>query len=291
MNTTKNILGLFALLLFAVSCGESAPEEEQVSEEETVQPKVEQPIASNDSIIQCTGKILVGPESDVLIYSPIGGIVKSIRVMAGEQVKQGQQLATLEHMSIIQLQEDYLAAKSTYEFEKKNYDRKSTLYKQNVVSDKEFDQSTQAYQSAQAHYEGLKTQLGFLGISITQLESGNIRRSIPITSPISGSVVHVAAKNGQFASQDTELFGLINDAHKHVDLEVFAADANRIKVGQIIRLKTGDDSETVYEAKVFLIGKSIASGTNSISVHGELLTGKDQLITGTTVFANIVVEQ
>jgi cobalt-zinc-cadmium efflux system membrane fusion protein len=209
--------------------------------------------------------------------------------MEGKQVKKGQQLATLEHLSIIQLQEDYLAAKSTYEFERNNYDRKSNLYKQKVVSDKEFDQAKQAFQSAQAHYEGLKTQLNFLGIALSQLEEGKIRRSIPIRSPISGSVVHVAAKNGQFASQDTELFSLINDVHKHVDLEVFAADANRIKEGQIIRLKTAD-AESVYEAKVFLIGKSIEFGTNSIRVHGELLTGKDQLITGTIVFAEIVVD-
>ena len=283
----KNILGLFTVLVLAVSCQEVEPEE-LVQEEVEVQ-QAPKPIASNDSTIQCTGKISVGPESEVSIHSPIGGIIKSISVMEGKQVKKGQQLATLEHLSIIQLQEDYLAAKSTYEFERNNYDRKSNLYKQKVVSDKEFDQAKQAFQSAQAHYEGLKTQLNFLGIARSQLEEGKIRRSIPIRSPISGSVVHVAAKNGQFASQDIELFSLINDVHKHVDLEVFAADANRIKEGQIIRLKTAD-AESVYEAKVFLIGKSIEFGTNSIRVHGELLTGKDQLITGTIVFAEIVVD-
>ena len=289
MKKMKNTIRLIALLFVVASCQEAEPEE-LVQEEEVVVETVEKETASNDSLIQCTGTISVRPESQVSIHSPIGGIVKSIRIMEGEQVKQGQQLAVLEHLSIIQLQEDYLAAKSDYEFEQKNYDRKSKLYKQEVVSDKEYDQAKQSFQSAQAHFEGLKTQLSFLGISLKQLEQGNIRRSIPIRSPITGSVIHVAAKNGQYAAQDTELFGLINDGHKHVDLEVFAADAHRIKEGQTIRLRTADDAESTYEAKVFLIGKSIDPGSNSIRVHGELLSGKDQLITGTMVFAEIVVD-
>lgn len=285
----KNRLQIIALFFFAVGC-QSAPEEVVNVEEEVAEAKIEKVSASNDSIVQCTGKISVGPESDVSIHSPIGGIIKSIRVMEGEQVKQGQQLAVLEHLSIIQLQEDYLAAQSAFEFEQKNFERKATLYKQKVISDREYDESKQAFQSAQAHFEGLKTQLSFLGISLSSLEQGKIQRSIPIRSPISGSMVHVAVKNGQFAAQDTELFGLINDAHKHVVLEVFAADASRIKNGQKIRLKTADDSEKVYEAEVFLIGKSIQPGTNSISIHGELKTGTDALITGTFVFAEIVLD-
>ncbi|NVK63097.1 MAG: efflux RND transporter periplasmic adaptor subunit [Flavobacteriales bacterium] len=286
----KNTIAIIALFFLAASCQEAEPEEQQVQEEETVETTVEKVAVSNDSIIECTGNISVAPESRVSIHSPIGGIVKSVRIMEGEQVKKGQQLAVLEHLSIIQLQEDYLAAKSQYEFEQKNYERKSKLYKQEVISDKEIDLAKQAFQSAQAHFEGLKTQLSFLGISLNQLAEGKIRRSIPIRSPISGSVVHVAAKNGQYAAQDTQLFGLMDDAHKHVELEVFAADANRVKEGQIIRLRTADDSETVYEATVFLIGKSIDPGSNSIRVHGELLTGKDVLITGTAVFAEILTD-
>ncbi len=286
----KNTIAIIALFFLAASCQEAEPEEQQVQEEETVETTVEKVAVSNDSIIECTGNISVAPESRVSIHSPIGGIVKFVQIMEGEQVKKGQQLAVLEHLSIIQLQEDYLAAKSQYEFEQKNYERKSKLYKQEVISDKEIDLAKQAFQSAQAHFEGLKTQLSFLGISLNQLAEGKIRRSIPIRSPISGSVVHVAAKNGQYAAQDTQLFGLMDDAHKHVELEVFAADANRVKEGQIIRLRTADDSETVYEAKVFLIGKSIEMGGNSIRVHGELLTGKDVLITGTAVFAEILTD-
>lgn len=285
----KNTITIIALLLLMLSCGESEKDQLQQEEAESTERVEPEKTITNDSIIQCTGEISVRPEFEVSIHSPVGGLIKSIHIMEGEQVTKGDILATIEHLSIIQLQEDYLAAKSEYEHAKKNYDRKSKLFEQSIISEKEFDQAEQLYQSTFAHFEGLNSQVSFLDLSLNKLNEGRIQKSIPILSPIDGSVTNVAVKNGQFAAQDTELFGLIDDSHKHIHLKVFAGDAGKLQKGQTIWLKTAD-SDKRYEAEVFLIGKNIEFGTNTIAVHGHLRQEESELVVGTFVFAEISIE-
>lgn len=289
MNAIKTHTFLL-LLLTLVSCSESKTPPQKLEEETVVPPKKHEQTASNDSVIRCTGTIAVPPESEVSIHAPIGALISSIHVMEGVIVKKGEPLAKLEHTSVIRIQEEYLTAKSEFEFAQKEHDRKTVLFQKSVIPDKEYDQSGRDYQLASAHFQSLKKQIRFLGLSLPSLNEGQIQDELTIRSPINGSVTHIAVKNGRFAAQDTELFTLIDDTHKHVHLKVFTADALRLKEGQKIRLKTAD-SDKVYEAEVYLIGKAIDPNSNTVAIHGHLLNDTSELITGTFVFAEIQLSE
>lgn len=283
----KNAIIIFTLLSFLWSCTDDTKEDIQSIEKERPElvEKEGAEIAS-DSMIHCSGEIAVLPEAIYSIHSPVGGLIKSIHTSIGEQVRKGEVLAFLEHLSIIQLQEDYLAAKSTFNHAAKTYERKAKLFEQGIISDKEYEESEQMYGNAFAHYEGLKSRVTFLNISLNKLNQGKIQKSVPIYAPVNGSIASVAVQNGQYAAQDTELFTLIDDSKKHVQLKVFAADAGKIFKGQKIWIKTADENKR-YEAEVYLISKMIEEGKNTIVVHGRLLEESNELVVGTFVFAEI----
>lgn len=244
--------------------------------------------STKSTTIECMGDISVPAEAKVSIHSPIKGALKQVKVLEGEKVRKGQLLGTLEHIEIIKIQEEYLKSKAQFEFWKNEYDRKSELFDKEVIAKKEFQQVEASYLSEKIMYESLAKQIELLGLSMTKLNRGEISRSIAITSPINGYVTEVLGNKGMFVAQDTKIFELIDDSHKHVHLNVFATDIDKVAVGQkIIYRIAGSDKE--YSAEVYLIGKSVELENKAIHVHAHMDEEYNELVIGTTVFGEILI--
>lgn len=240
--------------------------------------------------IDCTGEISVPADAQVSIHSPFNGILKDIKVLEGEQVKKGQILATLEHIDIIKIQENYLTARAQYQLSKTEFERKKELFEQKVVPAKEFQQAEAAYQSNKVVYESLSKQITLLGLSKDQLNSGKISETLAIRSPINGYVTSVDANKGKFVNQDMKIFQLVDDSHKHVHLKVFATDIAKVKEGQKIEFRIAGSDE-IYKAEVYLVGKTVESANKAIHVHGHLDNENNDLVIGTAVFGKILLEE
>jgi cobalt-zinc-cadmium efflux system membrane fusion protein len=286
----KRIINILIPTILLVACSQS--EEVEVKKENDAEVAVideKQESLQEVEVIECTGDISVPGEAIISIHSPIKGVLKTIKVLEGEKVSKGQVLGTLEHIEIIKIQEEYLKSKVQHAFWKSEFDRKTTLFKQEVIPLKEFQEVEASYLSEKAVFESLRKQIQFLGISETKLNQGTISKSITITSPINGFVTSVHGNTGMFADQDTKIFELVDDTHKHVHLNVFATDISKVSVGQTILFRIAG-SEKEYQAKVHLIGKSVDAISKAIHVHGHLENEKADLIIGTTVFGRILVE-
>ena len=80
--------------------------------------------------IQVTGMMDVPPEykADVSVY--YGGTVKDVRLLVGQDVQKGQVLFILENPGYVQMQQDYLNAKSRLSYLKTEYERQKELFKE-----------------------------------------------------------------------------------------------------------------------------------------------------------------
>jgi cobalt-zinc-cadmium efflux system membrane fusion protein len=58
------------------------------------------------------GRIDVPPQNLASITVPMGGVIRSIKVMPGMKIRKGESIAVLEDQAYIQLQEDYLTTKA-----------------------------------------------------------------------------------------------------------------------------------------------------------------------------------
>lgn len=277
-----------ALMLAACS---PAEEVENIKEESTEAAIIDEKHTAFEetNVIECTGDISVPADAIISIHSPIRGVLKTIEVLEGEKVNKGQLLGTLEHIEIIKIQEEYLKSRVQYDFWKNEFERKSTLYKQAVIPMKEFQEVEASYLSEKAAFESLRRQIQLLGISENKLKEGTIRSAISITSPINGFVTNVHGNTGMYADQDTKIFGLVDDSHKHVHLNVFATDISKVSIGQAIVFRIAG-SEKEYRAKVYLIGKTVENNNKAIHVHGHLENEQADLIIGTSVFGRILIE-
>ncbi|WP_372744648.1 efflux RND transporter periplasmic adaptor subunit [Lutibacter sp.] len=238
--------------------------------------------------VKTNGFIDVPPTDRAMVSAPMGGFVKISHLLIGEQVKKGQLLLTLENPDFIEIQQNYLELTEKLAYLKSEFERQKTLFNEKITSEKNFLKAESDYKSAVANSNGLAQKLRLMNINPVTVKTGKFTSTIPIYSPINGSVSQVNASVGKFMNASEVLVEIIDDKHKHIELVIFEKDVLKVKVGQKIRFKLPENSENSYNAEVHLIGKSIDEINRTVKVHGHLENEKQEFLVGMFVEAEII---
>jgi len=277
---------LLSTVIFGCSEKEATVEQKETVEETAVSQ--DSVVPDERAFIECIGEIRVPPTANVSLHSPIGGILKLKNVHEGMPVKKGQVLATLEHIDVIRIQENYLKSKNQLAFREEEYARKKELFEGNAIPKREFQEVETAYNAEKVNFKSLQQQVALLGISESSLSKGQIVGSLNIVSPVSGFLTEILVNNGMYLGPDTEIIRIIEDKEKHVVLLVYADDIGHVQEGQSISFQLSGTDKT-YESTIRFIGKSVDETSNTVHVHGELPEGQSDLIVGTKVFGKILL--
>ncbi len=242
------------------------------------------------SVIRVNGKIDVPPQNLVSISVPLGGYVKSVSLLPGMQVKRGAILAVIEDHQYIQLQQDFLTAKSRISYVENEYKRQKDLNVEQAVSDKVFQQAEAEYKSQLVLISALKQKLELLGINTIRLHAGNISGSISIRSPVNGFVSKVNVNTGLYVSPADVLFELVNPADIHLTLTIFEKDLSSLYVGQKLIAYTNNSPDKKYPATIFSVGKNLSDERNA-EVHCHFLRYDPSLVPGTYMNAEVEIKK
>ncbi|MEI7978502.1 MAG: efflux RND transporter periplasmic adaptor subunit, partial [Bacteroidota bacterium] len=207
----KTILLLIILTTF-IACGNNKPEEKEVEATlETVVNltndqlknanigfgKLEQKTVS--SILKVNGKIDVPPQNMVSVSVPLGGYLKSTKLLPGMHVSKGEVIAVMEDQQYIQLQQDYLLAKAKLNFIQNEYNRQKELNQSKASSDKVFQQTESEFISQKITLKSLAEKLKLIGLNPETVNENTISKSINIYSPINGYVTMVNVNIGKYS--------------------------------------------------------------------------------------------
>ena len=237
--------------------------------------------------LKVNGVVDLPPNNLISVSIPLGGYLKKTTLIPGARVSKGSLLATLEDQQYIQLQQDYLTAKTRLQFAESDFKRQKGLNETKAASDKTLQQAQSDFSSQRILVYSLAEKLRLLGIKPEKLTENNITRSISIYSPINGFVSKVNVNIGKYVSPADILFELINPDDLHIRLTVFENDAAHLAVGQKIVCTTNSQPNVKYMATVHLITPNIGED-RSTEVHCHLLTKTKELLPGT--FMNAAIE-
>ena len=240
-----------------------------------------------NGILKVNGKLDVPPQNLVSVSAPIGGFLKSTEMLEGMHVTKGQVIAVIEHPEIAQLQQDFVEAKSKYDYLEQELKRQQELNKENVNSAKVLQQTQSEFNIAQAKYRALEERMRMAGINKNNVLSGNISGMITVTSPINGYVTKVNVNIGKMINQQDVMFEIVDTEHLHAELTVFEKDITKIKEGQRVRFTLANDPNKELTATVHLIGRSFDE-TRSVRIHCHFDKEDKELLPG--MFINAVVE-
>ena len=187
--------------------------------------------------------MLFRSQNIVSVSFPVGGYLKSTKLLPGMHVTKGESIATIEEQSLIQLQQDYLMAKAKLKLAAFEFERQRVLNETKTAADKIFQQAQAEYESTKVLVQGLAEKLKLIHIVPDKLSSDAITRIISIPSPINGFVSKVNVNIGKYVQPQDVLFELINPSDIHAALTVFEKDLNKIQAGQKVQVMLVDKPE------------------------------------------------
>ena len=236
--------------------------------------------------IQVNGIIDVPPQNHVSLNTPYGGFVDKITVLPGSMVKKGQLLAVISNPLFIDLQQAYLESLSKKELLKAEFERQETLLKEEVSSNKVYQQAKSDYLLNEATLQANEEKLKFIGFNKAKIKEGKLTASVSLYSTINGSVRDVLSNVGKYIQPQDIILNLTNTDDLHVELTVYENGISSIKVGQEIQFTVANSPNVIRKAKVFLVGSDVRSD-RSVTVHGHLKQEYSDLLPGMYVSAEV----
>ena len=226
----KNYIILIAFALIIASCGSKETKEvasetstnenivemtrDQIKSAGIVSGKAERKDIS--SLLKVNGVIDVPPQNMVSISVPLGGYLKSTKLLPGMHVNKGEVIAVMEDQQYIQIQQEYLTAKVNSVFTESEYNRQKELNQSKATSDKMFQKTEAEYKSQQILIKSLYEKLKLIGINPEGLNENSLSRSVNIYAPIDGFVSKVNVNIGKYVSPTDVLFDIVKIGRAHV---------------------------------------------------------------------------
>lgn len=296
----KNILIIFIATFVLSSCGNKITESEskEVAVENSVTltdaqfkiAKIELGKLENRNIsttLKLNGKIDVPPQNLVSVSMPLGGFLKSTKLLPGMHIKKGDVIATMEDQQYIQLQQEYLMAKSKFAFSENEYNRQKELNLSKASSDKMFQQSEMDYKTQKITMSALSEKLKLININPESLNEANLSRSVNVYSSIDGFVSKVNVNIGKYVNPADVLFELINPSDIHLNLKVFEKDLDKLSIGQKVLAFNNNQPDKKYPCEIILISQDL-SIDRSADVHCHFEAYDKTLFPG--MYMNAIVE-
>lgn len=296
----KNI-SLFISMLFILNACKNTTEEQAVTEK----PANENSVILTDAqfknaniaigeltqkniatVIKLNGKIDVPPQNLVSVNAPLGGYLINSKLLPGMLVRKGEVIATLQDQQYVQLQQDYLMAKSKLHFAELEFARQKDLNESKASSDKTTQLAESEANNLRITVNALSEKLKLININPNHLSANKISKSINILSTITGFVSKVNINVGKYIAPGEVMFELIDPSDIHLNLNVYDTNIAELAIGQKVIAYSNAAPNKKYECKIILINKDINSNGNT-EVHCHFVKYDKYLLPGMYMNAEI----
>lgn len=241
------------------------------------------------SSVKATGRIVLPSQHRASVNAVKGGQVADILVKPGEQVKQGQQLASLRDPYFIEVQQKYLGARAQLQYQRARFNRKQALYNGEVGAKEALQQARAAYRSQQSVTERYATELRMLNLNPKQMkDSGDIRETVPLQAPISGIVQQVKVRIGQYLEPRSTLFTILEREHLRLKIMVYEKHIGKVAVGQRVFANRVDEKGEPVSGRITGINHGMNENQQGVEVYAAFDTVPNSFKPGMYMEAQLI---
>lgn len=230
-------------------------------------------------LVVVNGVADVPPQNIVSVSFPVGGYLKTTKLLPGMQVKKGEVIGVMEDQQIVKWQEEYLIGKERLHFLELEFNRQKELNDNQINSTKQFQQTQAEVNSQRVLVRSLAEKLRLIGIEPNGLTADDLSRTAVIKAPINGFVSKILVNIGKFIQPSDVLFELIDPGDLHAALTVFQKDIANVQVGQNVTISLVNDPSKEYKGKVILTNRNVED-TRSAMIHCHFEEHPHQILPG-----------
>jgi RND family efflux transporter MFP subunit len=209
----------------------------------------------SDNTIQASGRI--EPKETAIISTRVMGLITIIKVKAGDEVRKGQLLVTINNADILSKRAQAVAmvseAEAALKDAERDYERFGQLYEQNSASKKEFESATLHYNSMRAKTEAARQM---------QNEAEAMLAYTNLTAPFSGVVTQKNVNAGSMANPGMPILIIEQIGNYQVSATISETE--------IANIKNGNDVSVTIKST----GKTISGSISEISPSAQFSGGQ-----------------
>lgn len=236
--------------------------------------------------IALTGEVRFDERRVGHVSTQVEGIIKTVHVALGDQVKKGQPLLEIESVLVGEGQAAYLEAQGMLTLARRNFERVSELRKENISSEKEFLQAKQELEAAEIRAAGARSKLNRLGTGGT--EGGRI----VLRAPLDGTVLVMHGVSGEVAKTSESLITVGDNTAVWVWADLYERDIAAVKKGQAAQKLAATISVKAYPGEEFpgtvdLVSPAMDESSRTVKVRVQVKNEDGRLLAG--MFAAVKV--
>jgi multidrug efflux system membrane fusion protein len=294
---TKGYLFLIPAAIWLAGCGPAVKETAAAAGSPAAKPSALQTVSTVTavaetwpSIYEATGTVRA--RTSAVIAAKLMGYVREVKVQAGDRVREGQPLVTLDtrdldvgsrraeaareevRTAVPEADSAVAAAKASLELAQVTFGRMQDLFQKKSVSNQEFDEASARLKGARAAFDMAQARRVQLNAKIAQADqevrSTEVTRSYAdVLAPFAGMVVSKSVEPGSLALPGAPLVTIEREGAYRLEASVDEGHLAAIRTGQMVSV-TLDSLDRTLDARVSEIVPAVDAASRSYIVKIDL---------------------
>jgi RND family efflux transporter MFP subunit len=222
------------------------------------------------------------PFEEVIVSSEIEGILKRITIVEGSQVSKGTLIAEINEtdytLAAKAAEAALRQAKATLANARQEYQRKESLYKEQLVTQQQFDDVAARREVAEADVDRAMSALDLAKEKLTKTK---------IFAPMGGGVKEKRVTAGDFVRSATPLISLIRTDTLKLSFTVIEKDVGKLKVGQDVTFRVDSFPDRIFQGRLKNIYANMEEKTRSLQADAMVSNPQNLLKPG--LFARVIL--
>ena len=243
---------------------------------------------ANAVLASFPAQVMVPPNQEQVISSPVAGLVAQVLVQQNQRVRQGAPLVRISGSELGQLQLQLLQAATRATLARQAEQREQKLFEEGIIPERRVQEAQAALKESEAALRQARAALRLSGMSAATIErvaaSGKLEDSLVLHAPRAGIVTGVLVKPGQRVEAASALLHIVQTDSLWLDVQVPAADATNWQPGTRFKLQGRN-----IAARMMSVGSAVSAVSQTVALRAVVESGASGLRPGEIVAVELPV--
>ena len=235
-------------------------------------------------IIEAPAEIVFDEGNTIVLSTTIPALVTQWLVEPGQKVKKGDLLARLNSPELPQMKGDYLEAYASWQLAKNRFGRQKELYKKELISASEYDDSMTEFNVADAILIGRAGMLKSAGLSDRDLnaiiEDKTINQILNIYAPEDAVIIDRIAVLGELLEEGQPLAIIGDPDSLWINAHVRESDIGKVSQGDEMEFAADGSGFKRCSGEIIWIARFLDEDTRTITVRARVNYKSDMIHAG-----------
>ena len=232
---------------------------------------------------EAVGYIDFDQDDTVQVFAPYQGRVRQVFAKAGDDVKKGQVLFSIDSPDLVQAESTLIAAAGVLTLTTKTLERAKGMLEVKASAQKDVEQATSDQQGAEGSYRAARNALRIFGKSEREIDAiaasrkvdGELRVESPVDGVVTarnvapGSLLQLGNAPAPFSVSDVSKLWMVAN--------VLEDDVPRLRLGQAVSVSVNAFPGRRFDGKITNIGTMMDPATHSVPVRSEIVDAQHEL--------------